>query len=437
MVGGDSAAIRPDRIRELTKRPPVLHGRLVVIGLSLLEPKLRQQLESFGAFEALVKELREPLSEILTERGRSLLPEPVKPPFEEPELSESVPVWGDDPLERLEDDLLGRAAFARYQVSRIAAIPSDSGAYVMLLYGPWGAGKSTLLNFMRAELKNPDLIKDEEWLLVEFNAWRNQHIQPPWWSLMESVFQGTKDELSWGDQLREYWWRFSTVRLPYLVGVVALAWILALIVIPLLREQTSEASTLSYLATSAEDISKILALIATIWGAILAINRSFLLSSARAARSYTELTHDPTGEIKKRFEELVGRLKPKRVAVFIDDLDRCQSSYVVRLLEGIQTLFREAPVVFVVVADRSWLNACYEQVYEKLKPRVFEPGKPLGTLFLEKAFRFSAPMPGIPEELKQRYWLYLLQVEPAERKADLDSAKDRAREEISKAKERG
>ena len=98
------------------------------------------------------------------------------------------------------------AAFARYLVKRITAVPSSSGAYSLHIYGPWGAGKSTLLNFMHEELKNTN-----KWLVAEFNAWRHQHIRPPWWSMIESVFQQTKQELGFWDRLREYWWRFIVI----------------------------------------------------------------------------------------------------------------------------------------------------------------------------------------------------------------------------------
>ena len=111
------------------------------------------------------------------------------------------------------------------------------------------------------------------------------------------------------------------------------------------------------------------------------------------------------------------------MAVFIDDLDRCKSTYVVELLEGIQTLFREAPVTYIVAADRGWLNACYKQEYEELNLHIHEPGKSLGTLFLEKAFRFSTPMPGIPEQQKVQYWRYLLQLKSEGREVDLENAR--------------
>jgi hypothetical protein len=206
-----------------------------------------------------------------------------------------------------------------------------------------------------------------------------------------------------------------------------LAWILAVG----LSSVPSTPPGLKRFAETAEDFSKIFAVVATIWGGILAANRSLLFGAAHAAQSYAELTNDPTSEIKRRFAGLVEKLRPARVAVLIDDLDRCQSRYVVDLLEGVQTLFREAPVVFVVAADRHWLNACYEEVYEKLQPRIYEPGKPLGTLFLEKAFRFSTPMPGLPDDLRKEYWEYLLQLAPKEHGAEAAAARDKARNEVA------
>lgn len=461
--------IDPGRIRELSKssEPPVLHGRLLVIGLTLLEPRLREQLERVGVFTALVKKLQEPFPEILTRRGQTLFKQPGEPfdplanrsddppvntaqqakpsdsipnrsdnpladtaPKAEP--PDSVPTWPDDPLQKMEEDLLGRAAFARFLAKRIAAVPPESGAYAIHVYGPWGAGKSTLLNFLHKALKGTG-----KWLVVEFNAWRHQQIQPPWWSLMECVFKETKKRLSVLELCQEYWWRFKAGRVQYLVGLILLAWLLAYVVFPVLRSEQPNPGFLASLAANAEGVSKILALVATIWGGILAVNRSLLLGGAQAARNYTELAHDPTSEIKRRFTGLVKKLMPERVAILIDDLDRCQSRYVVELLEGMQTLFREAPVVFVVAADRQWLNACYEEVYEKLEPRVYEPGKPLGTLFLEKAFRFSTPMPGIPDQLKELYWRYLLQLAPDQESMDVVAVRARVRGEMASAQSEG
>jgi hypothetical protein len=38
------------------------------------------------------------------------------------------------------------------------------------------------------------------------------------------------------------------------------------------------------------------------------------------------------------------------LSIFINELDKCRESYTVEFLEGIQTLFKEADVAYIVVA---------------------------------------------------------------------------------------
>jgi hypothetical protein len=437
-LDGIQTLFDPTRVRE-RGHDLRLHGKLAIIGLALLDSQLYRQLDRAGAFQAMVKELDPPLddlADILSDAGRdqkaSLDRESFTP-------ADTVPNWPDDPLTDPDQDLLGRAAFARFLAKRLVAIPRGSGAYAMQLYGAWGAGKSSMLNFLRIALEHLGVESEEKWLVVQFNAWQNQHIDPPWWSLMDAVFRRVKGELGWWNRLQEHWWRLFSGRLSTILAVVVLAWLLVLaigwtqqaITDPLAQEGKPIYTILNTIATAAEDLGKILALVGTIWGGMLAINRSLLLGSAAAAQRYKDRVHDPTNEIKKRFNTLISRLGSCRVAVLIDDLDRCQPKYVIDLLEGIQTLFREAPVVYVIAADRRWLNACYEQVYEKLEPLIREPFKSLGTLFLEKAFRFATPMPGIPDELKSQYWRYLLMVAPEDRGLDWTQARTWAGEQAA------
>jgi hypothetical protein len=411
----------PKRIMDLEKsdRPPELHGRLVIIGLCLLDRQLRQQLEEIKVFDALVSETKPPLEEILSEPGIDAYAFPV-----------SVSAWGDDPVEIPADDRLGRVPFARYLAMRLSAVSTEEGAYVMHLYAPWGAGKTTLLKFLheilvprkdkqankRKNLEGIEKVSKDKWLVVEFNAWLHQHIEPPWWSLMDRVYLETRKKLKPWNWFFEWFWRINFRNiLPIVIGlllvwiiVFSLPWILQNIIAPLGGENQPLYETISRSGTLVKNLGEIIAFIATVWGIIKAINHPFLLGSAKAAQDYRDRVRDPMNELKKRFGMLINRLKPYRVVVIIDDLDRCNSNYAVELLEGIQTLFREVPITFIVAADRCWLNACYEQVYKEIKSEISKPGKSLGDLFLEKAFRFSTPLPGIPNELKIQYWEYIL-----------------------------
>jgi hypothetical protein len=141
----------------------LIHGRLVIIGLCLLDRRFYDQLEQVEAFDALVDELWYQLPAILSEEGERLFAE-LRPSRI---VAESVSSLTDDPLTDPMDDLLGRNAFARFLVRRLEIISEENlGAYAFHLYAPWGAGKSTLLNFMRTELE-----REKKWMVVEFNAW--------------------------------------------------------------------------------------------------------------------------------------------------------------------------------------------------------------------------------------------------------------------------
>lgn len=372
----------------------ILDGRMAIFGLGLLDHQIRDELERLRAWKGLVEEMKTPF-EILSAEGEKKYYE---------YQTDRVPVLDDNPVEFAKDDLLGRQAFASFLAERLNATDLRDGSYAIHVYAPWGAGKSSLLNFLKWELEHKKALGEKEWIVVDFNAWQHQHIQPPWWSLMDQVFKRTSSALRWRDWFKEYYWRLTTGRAAYILVGLIILWAIILGIQWLVPEAEEKANLIKLLGQSADSFAKILGLIATIWGGIFALSRSLLFSSAEGAKKYTELTGDPMNKIKGRFNKLIKRV-PKKVILFVDDLDRCQSQYVVELLEGVQTLLREAPVAIVVTADRHWLNACFEKEYENIQPFIRERGKSLGELFLEKAFRFSIPMPNISDEQKENFWL--------------------------------
>jgi hypothetical protein len=189
---------------------------------------------------------------------------------------------------------------------------------------------------------------------------------------------------------------------------------------------------MEFFASLADNLGTIIATFVAVWAGVQAITRSMIVRSPQAAQSYMETATDPMGQMASRFSTLIDRIDAERVAIFIDDLDRCQSIYVVDLLEGIQTLFREAPVIFVVAADHRWLDASFEDVYGELQLHVQEPGKPLGTLFLEKVFQFATPVPGVPLPLREAYWRYLLHMKKLEPGREVESVRAKAKDEMNK-----
>lgn len=311
---------------------------------------------------------------------------------------------------------------------------ANDAAFIVHLHGPWGSGKSSVLNFLRVELEE----RTSRWVVVEFNAWRDQRLQPPWWTLITSIYLGARSQLGWRKLPLFLRWQLWRARADYfpIVGVVFLAFLI-LGLLGFGYERLANTAVEGGKAGGAFDTWLKMATFAmsslTIVGAMYVGFRTLALGSRRAAQAYADLKADPYRPIASLFEKLVGAIR-RPVAVFIDDLDRCDAAYVVSLLEGIQTLMRGAAVTYVVAADRKWICSSFEQHYAGFTEPIGEPGRPLGYLFLDKMFQISVPLPAPSPEARSSYWRGLLKASPqmhrehetrllqAERQAETETA---------------
>jgi hypothetical protein len=161
-------------------------------------------------------------------------------------------------------------------------------------------------------------------------------------------------------------------------------------------------TALKTLAAIATPLAAILGVGTTLWGITRGLQNWLLVHSAEGARSGLTKACDPLALVRDRFEGLVRNLALP-VAVIIDDLDRCQPTYVVELLEGIQTLFAGAPVAYIVAADGRWLRDSFEEVYKTFLDMPSELGRPLGYQFTEKTFQLSTKVPRMGTDSRRLY----------------------------------
>jgi hypothetical protein len=404
-----------------------------------------------GSDERLLK-----LTEALKDGDLSRLPDGVLEVKKDPPRNEEdkkpkaaqrdVPTHTDDAAVV---DLLRRKPLARFLAEDLRRTRAQNmGSYVIHLHGPWGSGKTSLLNFIETELRNPTpTAKGTEvgWVVAEFNAWQHQRFGAPWWWLMEAVAREALRALRFSRPDRAAWILITNLAWQYLkgrtlsilaliiftLGVGGLIVIGARALIPVLGGIDFKKAT-----DIVVFVSGVFAVAGVIGGAVIAVIRALRQGSTDAVRRLMENARNPVGYLKDHFEKLVGRIK-RPLAIVIDDLDRCESKYVVELLEGIQTLFRECPITFVIAADRRWVQGSYASVYQGYESHMSESGRQLGQLFLEKIFQTSVPVPVLEPAVHQRYFKYLIGIskQPAEEK--LKELRDRARTALENTRTEG
>ena len=235
--------------------------------------------------------------------------------------------------------------------------------------------------------------------MVDFNAWRHQRIDPPWWALLNTIFQQAYQQLSRVEKekafklwVHEYWWRFRTGWVPTILIVALAVWLFSLTTSP----------------SKLKTILEITSVLIVIGGALLTGIRSILLGSPAAAKTLIELTSDPMRPILEHFKKMV-RLIHKPVAVFIDDLDRCQSVNVVGLLQGIQTLFKASNVTYVIAADREWLRTSLELSYKDFFKEHWESWTAFRLSFSRENFPIIIGSASIVERRSKKLLVYLAQ----------------------------
>jgi hypothetical protein len=390
-----------------------------------------------------------------------------------PQENERVVAHGDAPaiVDQLERDTFAEVIATRIKEvwkarrqkgSRTEDVPI--GAFMIHVHGPWGSGKTSVLNFLSTYLKKEDPSEQHDkkegpsnqWVIVNFNAWRYQRIRPPWWTLIREIYVQSVHSVGFSRSLtlRVSWWlwRIQADWLPVVSAAVlmAVAVLLASGVIKFTPHQRAPASASpsppasaspsppasaspSPTASAMELGLKVLTAVLAAGASLVAFSRSLVFGSARAAQTYIDLKSDPLRPIINIFENVVKAIK-RPVVVFVDDLDRCESKYVVELLEGIQTLFREAPITYVVAADRKWICSSFEKEYDAFGKTIGEPGRPMGYLFLDKMFQISVSVPRLLPEVQRRYWEALLRARASNDSESASAGHEQVEREQAKLK---
>jgi hypothetical protein len=362
-------------------------------------------------------------------------------------ISDKIPFHLDQVVK---EDKLGREPAAKAFVRLIKNdIFTDelNHSFMVHLQGKWGAGKSSFLNFIKKNLNSGD----EKWIIVEYNAWQNQHIKPPWWSLIDQVYLKSKEQLKklinrkacfhlWRKEVLRRIWRYSgwqkiTAFFLFTVSIICIFYFGddLLTVFENSKELTktngdiTDKSFISKLGDFGKLVLTIASLLGTLYGFTKFITIPFFINSSRDAESFVMKASDPMNQVKQHFNDLVSNInnkeKKRQLAIFIDDIDRCDKEFIVQLLEGIQTLFKDKKVLYIVAGDKNWISTSFANKYEEFASENVNKNQ-LGEFFIQKAFQLSFRLPNISEESKQNYWNHILGMNTDEESGKVDSIED-------------
>lgn len=310
-------------------------------------------------------------------------------------------------------------SLARLINNEIFGNESLQHSFMIHLQGEWGSGKSTFLNLIKNHLESDK----QKWVIVNFDSWQNQHINPPWWSFIDQVYRQARTRIKgpclWiRENTRRIIWYSGWHKIMSLFFSIILFWILIKFG-GAMFERIAELPAADNIDNSVKGLTldifaKLIVSVGSIVGLVYSLSKflstPFLMRSSGEAKSFLLRASDPMNRIKKHYNRLIDNINKEgyNIAVFIDDIDRCDRSYTIGLLEGIQTLFREKKVLFIVAGDKNWISTCFENNYEEFIGKVNKSNEKLGDLFLEKVFQLSFRMPNVSEETKKMYWHHIL-----------------------------
>lgn len=257
---------------------------------------------------------------------------------------------------------------------------------------PWGAGKSSVMLQLREALREPGDRQPQErkWWTVDFPAWKYERSERLWAALAKAIYEQPQEQMSVLDRV---WFRVRVEweRLGWRRFLLKGAW-------PPIA--AAAAVIVAFAAGSDLDSSKapLGVILSSIAAFSVAATHYWGLASMPFKRAMERYASAPdydhqlgfTAEADRDISSLARVLapdtesKPRALAVFVDDLDRCTSTHVVEVVEAMNQIFNSDGrhgCVFVLGLDREVVATNIEVAYEPTVKALRGAGRPIGDGF--------------------------------------------------------
>ncbi len=222
-----------------------------------------------------------------------------------------------DPTQPFKDDRLGRKEYAEVLTS---IIETFVGGAVVALNGAWGTGKTTFLKMWKQHMMN------EGFPVIYYNAWEDDICEEPMLSMLRELKELNKE--AGLDNV------FKTGA-KVVTGALAGAF-------------TAAAGVFGEIAKGAVE------------GGMKQLEDS-VYESLKEENARTKLMQDFKGSLTDYMTAVCDNGKP--LVYMVDELDRCNPNFAVKVLERIKHLFDVPNVVFVLSIDKRQLACSVKGFY--------------------------------------------------------------------------
>ena len=130
--------------------------------------------------------------------------------------------YADKPIERVEDDSLGRSSFAKTLAHTLFNL-KNTDTFTVGLYGKWGSGKTSIVNMTLQELSKLQAESREKAVIIRFEPWHffdSSQLLNQFIIRLASEFSNKKDKAMYtvGQALEKYSGAFSLAELIPIYG---------------------------------------------------------------------------------------------------------------------------------------------------------------------------------------------------------------------------
>ncbi|SHL08492.1 caspase, EACC1-associated type [Actinacidiphila paucisporea] len=287
--------------------------------------------------------------------------------------------------------------------------PATSLPLAIAVDAPWGGGKSSAMLQLKNRLAATPADAARRWYVVDFPAWKYENSEKLWAALAKAVYEQPQAQMSRTGRTR-FKMRLERVRhdpLDFAVkGIGPLLAALAALLVALLTAAAGPTSGrgVPFVGGAAIVLASITATVARYWGIV---GDPFKRAIDRHVSKYRyEKQLGFTSEVDEDIQALSDALLhrgDRALAVFVDDLDRCDSKHVVEVVEAVNQIFNSGQnrqCAFLLGMDSAVVAAsidvAYEDTIRMLRTRRSPLADDFGATFLTKIVQMtvSVAVPG-------------------------------------------